>query len=89
MKDNYNSFIGFFSFIGLMIITLLEVVYIITTKDASTIAKILQDIKNVCIMFVFGYSCYNYVNNKKTWLKIVYFVALSIIFVISILILIV
>ena len=85
MKDNHKSLIGFFSFIGLMIITVLEIVSIIANKETSTIAKILDDVKNLCILFVFGYSCYNYVINRKNWLKIVYYVCMSIVFLVSIL----
>ena len=86
MKDNYKSFIGFFSFIGLIIITVLEIVSIIANKEVSTVAKILQDVKNLCILFVFGYSCYNYVLTKKNWLKIVFYVCTSIVFLVSVLI---
>ena len=77
------------AFIGLVIVAVLEIFGIFSTLKILTLegmlVNLLNTIKNICIMLVIGITAYNFVKDKsKGWL-ITYIVAISIIFVTTIL----
>ena len=77
------------AFIGLVIVAVLEIFGLLSNLEILTIKgmlmNLLNTIKNICIMLVIGITAYNFVKDKsKGWL-ITYIVAISVIFVTTVL----
>ena len=77
------------AFIGVIIIAVLEIFGLSFIKNVislgPTLEHLLNTVKNICIMLVIGITAYNFVKDRtKGWL-ITYIVAMSIIFVTTIL----
>ena len=88
-EKNVNI-LNLLAFIGIVIIAVLEffglnfIKNIINLGDAFK--NFLKTIENICVLLVFGITAYNFVRGKsKGWL-ITYIIAMSIIFIATILI---
>ena len=91
MKNNEKNtnIVNLMAFVGVIIIAVLEIFNLSFIKNlislGPTLEHLLNTIKNICIMLVIGITAYNFVRNKgKGWL-ITYIVAMSVIFIATIL----
>lgn len=87
-EKNVNI-LNLMAFIGVIIVAVLEIFGLSFIKNlislGPTLEHLLNTIKNICIMLVIGITAYNFVKGKgKGWL-ITYIVAMSVIFITTIL----
>lgn len=92
MKNNEKNvnILNLMAFIGVIIVAVLEFFGLKFMQDlinlGPTLNHILTTIRNICIMIVIGVTAYNFVKGKsKGWL-ITYIIAMSIIFIVTILV---
>ncbi|MCQ2387332.1 MAG: hypothetical protein MJ066_02670 [Clostridia bacterium] len=79
MKDpeKKSSLISFMAFVALIVFAVIELFNVLSPVISlgEVLAKILNTIKNVCIIIVIGVTSYSFVKEKGKGVKITYLIA--------------
>lgn len=82
MKDTQknSNLLNFIAFIALVIFAVLQILSMLESliQLGPVIMNVLNTVKNLGIILVFGITAYNYVANKSKGLKITYWICLVI-----------
>ncbi len=82
MKGNKKSFLSCLAFIAFIVLAVLIALSGLSSLNieifGSTVLKVLETVKNVCILVVLGYLSFVFVKTSGKFLKIVFFVAVCV-----------
>ncbi len=82
MKDNNKKILNLIAFIAFVVLAVLIAISGLNSVGieifGSTFLKVLETVKNVCVLIVLGYLSFVYVKFSGKFLKIVFIVAVCI-----------